>query len=372
MTTPTGPYDWSIANGPAVPTETSALKWDNIVPFDGQPQLTSPEAGGISHANEPPWYATTPMHAPDPTNYLDYPWIAPFPASPDGGGSFGWRPKACLRYTLADINASRTRALQASNSTALAGTTYEQFVRASMNIEMESAKHILDALLELRPSVLCRVEPLCEVGLEVLGAWDGLCGAESRGALLFDRFRAAYGSQGTASLWETPFDLADPIETPRGIPGPTGAENAIATLVRVMGEMMEDGQGFDMAWGDFKKLPLDNNGVAWGLSGSQDDSVRNSHSSRRPDGDAATTTGFAGGTFKSTNEFLPGGTEWGRAGVQTAYGSQTMRDGTHNSDQWEIYSSNTYRTALLERADVEANAERSITLEFEWPGASKR
>eukprot|EP01050_Picozoa_sp_SAG11_P009724 SAG11_NODE_935_length_6482_cov_25.242676_1_plen_140_part_00 len=108
-----------------------------------------------------------------------------------------------------------------------------------------------------------------------------------------------------------------------------------------------------------------------GLSGSQDDSVRNSHSSRRPDGGAATTTGFAGGTFKSTNEFLPGGTEWGRAGVQTAYGSQTMRDGAHNSDQWEIYSSNTYRTALLERADVEANAERRITLEFSWPGSSR-
>ena len=27
------------------------------------------------------------------------------------------------------------------------------------------------------------------------------------------------------------------------------------------------------------------------------------------------TTGFAGGTFKSVNEFLPGGESWGRAGV---------------------------------------------------------
>jgi acyl-homoserine-lactone acylase len=238
-----------------------------------------------------------------------------------------------------------------------------------MNVEIESAKHILDDLLELRDSVVCRAEPLCIAGLEVLEEWDGLCAPQSRGALLFDRFRAAYPSQGTASAWETPFDLANPIETPRGIPGSAGAELAIATLVRVMQEMQEDGQEFDLAWGDFKKLPMDNSGVQYGLSGSQDDSVRNSHSSRRPEANATTTTGFAGGTFKSVNEFIPGGTTWGQAGVQTAYGSQTMRGAPHNSDQWQLYSDNTYRTALLERADVEQNMERRIVLEYTWPGS---
>ena len=45
-----------------------------------------------------------------------------------------------------------------------------------------------------------------------------------------------------------------------------------------------------------------------------------------------------------------------------------MRGAPHNSDQWEIYSRNEYRTALLERADVEANTERRVTLEWTWPG----
>ena len=54
--------------------------------------------------------------------------------------------------------------------------------------------------------------------------------------------------------------------------------------------------------------------------------------------------------------------------VQTAYGSQTMRGAPHNSDQWEMYSSNTYREALLERADVEANTERRVSFEYTWPG----
>ena len=83
------------------------------------------------------------------------------------------------------------------------------------------------------------------------------------GALLFDRFRGAYlGSP----QWSVPFDLADPIETPRDIP-PAEAEAAVAALVRVAREMEEeDGQPLDMPWGDFKKLPEDVNGVHWGAS----------------------------------------------------------------------------------------------------------
>ena len=108
------------------------------------------------------------------------------------------------------------------------------------------------------------------------------------GALLFDRFRGAYlGSP----QWSVPFDLADPIETPRDIPPYAArsslrsclgcmfqclsegvedraeAEAAVAALVRVAREMEEeDGQPLDMPWGDFKKLPEDVNGVHWGAS----------------------------------------------------------------------------------------------------------
>ena len=199
----------------------------------------------------------------------------------------------------------------------------------------------------------------------MLQNWDGLCAADSVGALLFDRFRAAYLG---GNVWEAPFDLADPIETPFGIPvSETGA--AVQALIVVAMQMEdEDGQRLDKPWGEFKKLPVDVNGVEWGLSGSQDDSVRNSHSSRRPGAGEETTTGFAGCTFKSVNEFLPGGETWGRAMVQTAYGSQTMRGAPHNSDQWEIYSSGTYRPALLNRADVETNTEQRASFDYTWPG----
>eukprot|EP01045_Picozoa_sp_COSAG04_P001702 COSAG04_NODE_57_length_30587_cov_86.784632_26_plen_84_part_00 len=49
-----------------MPAETSDLRWESIVPWEFQPQITSPAAGGISNANDPPWYATLPAYNPDP------------------------------------------------------------------------------------------------------------------------------------------------------------------------------------------------------------------------------------------------------------------------------------------------------------------
>ena len=242
-----------------------------------------------------------------------------------------------------------------------------------MNSQLESSLHTLESLLTWAiADADCQADNFCVRAIEVLREWDGLAMYDSVGALLFDRWRAtAVGGPGTgAANWEVPFNLADPIETPRGI-APPAAAAAVAALGRVAREMEEeDGQPLTMAWGEFKKLPLDNNGIEWGVSGTQDDSVRNSHTSRRPAIPGATDTGFAGGTFKSVNEFVPGGASWGRAAVQTAYGSQTMRGAAHNSDQWEIYSRNQYRTALLDRADIEAAAERRVTLSYAWPGRS--
>ena len=370
-------YDWAIANGPPVPTETSGLRWDSIVPWLGQPQLTSPPAGGISHANEPPWYATLPMYNPDPADYLEsYPWIAPFPSTPDEGGSFGWRPRTCLRLTLGEVAAGGAGAQEhhgrnASSSSAAA--SFEEFVDASMSVEMESARALLSDLLAIAAaSPSCNASPLCASARAVLEQWDGRCAATSIGALLYERFRIAY--LGASPAWEIPFDLSNPIETPRGIPL-TEADAAVVALTRVAIEMAEeDDMPLDLPWGAYKRLPADRDGVQWGLSGSVGDSVRTSGGeSLRPatPGPNATSTGVAGGTFKSVSEFLPGGEEWGRARVQTAYGSQSMRGAAHNADQWEIYSSNTYRTALLNRADVEANTERRVALEYTWPGRGR-
>ena len=250
--------------------------------------------------------ATVPMHAPLPADYSDYPWIAPFPDTPDGGGSFGWRPRACLRYTLQAIHKSQHAyahqkhsigAMVANSTRKVAGVTFEEFVDASMNVEMESAKHLLSTLLDFATTEpMCTQDPLCIRAAAVLTQWDGMCAAESAGALLYERFRRDFLA--AFSEWHVSFDLSDPIETPRGIP-PASAQLAVSTLARVAREMEEeDNQPLDLLWGAYKRLPIDHNGVEWGLSGSVGDSVRTSGGeAARPPAGANTSTGVAGGAY---------------------------------------------------------------------------
>ena len=167
-----------------------------------------------------------------------------------------------------------------------------------MSVEMESSRALLAPLLELAVAdSLCTQDPLCVRAVEVLRSWDARCAAESVGALLYERFRVVY--LGSSPEWLVPFDLAEPLSTPRGIP-PSEAETAVAALARVAREMEEeDGMPLDLAWGAYKKLPNDVSGVQWGLSGSVGDSVRTSGGeSMRPAAGETTSTGVAGGTFK--------------------------------------------------------------------------
>lgn len=238
-----------------------------------------------------------------------------------------------------------------------------------MSVRVESSLHVLSSMVPILASC-CEADEACIRGVSVLNQWDGTCAADSVGSLLYDRFRNDFVSLAAGSnvMWVIPFNLSNPIETPAALK--RSDEGAICeAFKRVVREMEgEDKQPLDMEWGAFKKLPVDNNGIQWGASGSQDDSVRNAHTARRPEEGETITTGFAGGTFKSVNEFLPGGEQWGRAVVQTAYGSSSMPDAKHNSDQWQMFGENKYRTAHLKREDVEAHADHTVKLEYEWPG----
>ncbi|MFE6223064.1 penicillin acylase family protein [Streptomyces sp. NPDC057854] len=67
----------------------------------------------------------------------------------------------------------------------------------------------------------------------VLEAWDGTMDADSRGALLFDRFwRRFTASVPVARQWKVPFSAADPVRTPRGLDtGTAGFAQALADAV---------------------------------------------------------------------------------------------------------------------------------------------
>lgn len=67
----------------------------------------------------------------------------------------------------------------------------------------------------------------------VLRRWDRSVADDSRGALLFDRFwRKVTAGVPAAELWKVPFDVADPVRTPRGIDtAAPGLSRALADTV---------------------------------------------------------------------------------------------------------------------------------------------
>eukprot|EP01065_Artemidia_motanka_P026950 TRINITY_DN32189_c0_g1_i1.p1 TRINITY_DN32189_c0_g1~~TRINITY_DN32189_c0_g1_i1.p1 ORF type:complete len:785 (+),score=252.83 TRINITY_DN32189_c0_g1_i1:70-2424(+) len=321
---------WS---GPPVEANTSEFLWQQVVPFERQPQVTSPASGFITNANDPPWQATMPLFTPNPADSPE--WFSP-PLNLPSNSGFGWRPKACMR------------------ATACAPCTFDQYVNGSMSVEIESARHFLAPLLGMAKT---STDKRVLRALAVLEAWDGRSGPESEGTLLWLRFRTEFlgGYQG-----EVPWDAADPYNTPRGIPA-IDRDAAMDALARVVDGMTKDGLQLHEPWGAYKLLPKDNHGEKWGVSGTTDDSVRNAHASNDGPGPH---TAWAGGTFKAVTEFLPGAETYGRARVQTSYGSQSMPAAPHNGDQWEMFSKQQYREGLLTRAAVQKHAEATQNLVY--------
>ncbi|MFV2176620.1 penicillin acylase family protein [Actinomadura sp. LOL_016] len=81
---------------------------------------------------------------------------------------------------------------------------------------------------------------------DVLAEWDGKADVDSRGALLFDR----YWRKATAAwdLWKTPFDVADPVDTPRDFN--TGSWAARKALTDAVAELKSSGIPLGAPLGD--------------------------------------------------------------------------------------------------------------------------
>ncbi|MEU9482709.1 penicillin acylase family protein [Streptomyces decoyicus] len=74
----------------------------------------------------------------------------------------------------------------------------------------------------------------------VIGEWDRTARADSKGALLFDRFwRGLTAKVPAAALWRTPFDPADPVHTPRTLD--TGAAGFAPALADAVAELRAAG-----------------------------------------------------------------------------------------------------------------------------------
>ncbi len=103
-------------------------------------------------------------------------------------------------------------------------------------------------------TALSRAEARSRVAeaLNVLAAWDRTASADSRGAILFQRWAGEYFSGAPDSLrWRQPWDPERPATTPIGLRDPAAAVAALAVAADSL-----SGQGIplDVRWGDIHRV----------------------------------------------------------------------------------------------------------------------
>ena len=121
---------------------------------------------------------------------------------------------------------------------------------------------------------------------EALAAWDGRSDRTSRGVHLFERFVAnlpsAVPAVGVDPVWTTPFDPADPFNTPAGL----NVDNpqVVDAMQAAIDEIRAAEIPFDAKWGDVQ-VAGDRGAPPIGLGGGAGDSVGNANAlaSYRPE-----------------------------------------------------------------------------------------
>ncbi|OYY91983.1 MAG: acyl-homoserine-lactone acylase [Sphingomonas sp. 28-66-16] len=131
-------------------------------------------------------------------------------------------------------------------SDGLGGTKVDQ-AKAS---EMILANKSLAAELAL-PAIrkLCAGEEKVAAACAALGTWDGRFNLDSRGAVVFSAFWPA--ASRVPGIWQTAFDPADPVHTPRDFTtaGEAGAK-LLGVLADTQAKLIKDGFALDARWGD--------------------------------------------------------------------------------------------------------------------------
>lgn len=133
-----------------------------------------------------------------------------------------------------------------------------RFTRADMQDLVFANRDQAGELAAAGTVKMCRDMRLGEP-CDVLAEWDRTADADSRGALLFDRYwRKALSAW---DLWKTPFDASDPVDTPRDFN--TGSWAARKALIDAVDELRKSNIPLDAPLGDHQyvtrngeKIPL--------------------------------------------------------------------------------------------------------------------
>lgn len=303
----------------ATPARRTDEVFTHLIPWDSLPQLLNPKGGYVRNENDAPYH--TNLHA-----ILDR---ARYPAN---------MPEPSLRLrsqlSLELIHDTRRR-------------TLEEVMALKNSYRMLLADRVKpDLLAAVRGTALTDAQ---RAAADLLARWDNTAAPESRGAVLFATWWQRYVEGRTAdSMFAAPWDIRDPVRTPRGLRDPARAIEAFAWAVD---ETARRHGAVDVAWGDVHRVRVGGfDEPVGGCSGAMG-CFRVLNFRTEPDGKRAVTGGDG---WVIGVEF----TDVPRAYSVLAYGQSNKPGHPHNGDQGRMFARGEYKRVAFTEADIEAQVIR--------------
>jgi acyl-homoserine-lactone acylase len=321
-----------------VPASGAADLWRTFHAIDDFPKLLNPPGGYIQNANNPPQFVSL----RDPIDMSRYP--PQFERGP-----LALRPQLAL-----DLLESKDR------------FSVEDVIALKYSNRMLLAERVKRDLIE---AVRTMAEPPDDAvaGAEALEAWDDRTSADSRGAVLFQRFWDQY-SAAVRPPFATPWQESDPAKTPAGIADHAAAVAQLAAAVRWTRERHGSER---VAWGEVNRfragtLDLPGDGatgtygtfrvITFAATDADDEAAEGTQRVRVaghvPGRD--TPIGF-GDAWVLLVDFSRPGQAWS----VLAYGQTANQQSPHSSDQLRLFAEHKLRPAWYSEADIKAHLERA-------------
>lgn len=312
-----------------VPGATSKYVWSSLHPTKELPQLRNPAGGYVQNCNDAPWW--TSLRAPlDPKKYPSY--FEP-------GISLGLRSQVSLEMLESQVKFS-----------------LQDVMRLKFNPKMLLADRVKPDLIKAIRGVKESSEDLRR-GLAVIEAWDNRVAAESRGAVLFQRFWDTYRTA-VKQPFAVEWDAKNPAKTPAGLSDASLAVKHFEDAVR----WTRENYGTEkVAWGDVHRvrlgdLDLPANGAigSYGLFhvvGFQ----------QQPDGKRVIGTAERGKPMVGGGDGWIFAVEFSRplaAYSLLAYSNTSNAASKHHAQQARMFANNQMKRVLFMESEIKANLER--------------
>jgi acyl-homoserine-lactone acylase len=318
-----------------VPGDESETLWTDTHSYGELPRIADPKTGWLQNANDPPWTATVPSPL-DPGEFPSY--MAP---------------------SFMHFRAQQSASLLANDEK----VSFDELIEYKHWTRMLLADRLLDDLI---PAAREHGNDIARAAADVLERWDRKADADSKGAVLFERWaqemnlgRAIYAidERSRILMSETfvePWNPRTPLSTPDGLANPAQA----ATVLADVAEKLEEERGsLSVAWGDVYRLEY--GGKDLPANGGPGDPTGLFRTAYFAPGENGKMKAVAGDTFYAVVEFA----EPLRARVLLSYGNSTQPGSPHMGDQLELFAKKEMRTPWLDREEIEAHLESRKSFE---------